>query len=106
MKYADVQVGMLVYLKDGFETKFKKCVGRVIAKRKVPNHWGENILLNFDNTDPNVWETSGHYESISHASEYIHLPEALERPEKRTRWWVEASAIAPILQKTYDGDLL
>jgi hypothetical protein len=82
MKYEDVQVGMHVFLKDGYEEKFKGCVGRVIAKRIEQPLYG-GILLNFDDVDCSKRETSGHYDDVYPSPEYIYLPEALVVPKKK-----------------------
>lgn len=105
MNYEDVQVGMYVFLKDGYDNRFKGCVGRVIAKRISQDFLG-GILLNFDDANTKIWNTSGHYDNISASREYTYLDEALVFPKKGTRWWVEAFAIEPVSQKTFNGDLL
>jgi hypothetical protein len=102
MNYEDVKVGMLVYLANGYDGKFKGCVGRVIAKRKTI-YLGRNILVDFSlHGDEPPFEGHDDYVPFYNRDNYDTLPEALERPKYASRWWVHHDYIT----KAYDNIVL
>lgn len=108
MKYEDVRVGMLVYLKDGYQGNFRECIGRVIAKRNNPIRWGSNILVDFS-LDGNEPPFQGHKNRIFPEEQHLFtlLPEALETPKYKSRWWVEPDYLTEVYNNVIlDGGLL
>jgi hypothetical protein len=87
MNVKNLRVGMLVYLEKGYQGKFKKCVGKVIAIGV-----GSPVLIEFslDGNEPPYEGSRAHIPSY-HQRYYTLLPEALEKPKYKSRWWVHSS---------------
>jgi hypothetical protein len=107
MNYGDIQVGMLVYLAEGYQWNFEGCVGRVIAKQHN-KYTGTNILLDFSlNGNKPPFEGHKDFIPLDDRNKYDMLPEALDEPKYKSRWWVNHDYITEAYSDVVlDGGLL